>query len=111
MSQVWAEDLRKADININASGNNTIITGIANAFIAIDHINLIPSAAVTVQFKDGTTNYGGAYSLSANQGLVIENTILNKGGIIRLTNGNNFIINLSGAVQVSGFVRYRVVGQ
>ena len=118
------ETLRKQDINIAAAGDNTVITigqgempaGWDNAgtYIVIDHINLIPNGAVTIQFKQGTaaegqTNYGGAYSLNQYQGFVLENAIRNEHGIITLAPNKSFVINLSGAVQVSGFIRYRLV--
>jgi len=103
----------KADIDISASGDNTIIaapTG-TSAYLVIDHINLIPDSAVTLQIKDGSTDYGGPYSLTANQGFVLENTIVKEEGIITLSANKAFILNLSGAVQVSGFVRYRIINK
>ena len=104
------DKLRKADINIASSGNNTIITATAGKYIAIDHINFIPTTAVTVQLKDGSTNYGGSYPLDAKQGLVFDNVMEHTDGIITMSNGSDFVINLGSAVQVSGFVRYRIVG-
>lgn len=112
MVQIYAENLKKADINISSSGNNTIISAPTNGYIVIDHINFLAgSSSVNVQLKDGATNYGGLYQLTSNQAITLENTIQNEKGIITLTPGNAFIINLSAAVQVSGFVRYRVIGE
>lgn len=106
----YAEDLKKADISISASGDNTVIAAPTQGFIVIDHINFIPATAVTVQFKDGSTNYGGAYSLDAKQAVVLENSSHHQKGVITLTPGQAFVMNLNGAVQVSGFVRYRIIG-
>ena len=107
----YNEHLREADINISTSGDNTIIAAPTTGYIAIDHINLLPASAVTIQLKDGTTAYGGAYQLTANQGFTLENAFLNPDGVITLTNATAFVINLNGNVQVSGFVRYRVIGE
>lgn len=106
---MYENNLLKADISIAASGDNTIIAAPSAGYIAIDHINFVPTSAVTVQLKQGTTNYGGAYPLDTKQAFTIENAILNDKGIITLKPGEAFVINLGAAVQVSGFVRYRIV--
>lgn len=120
----YQEKLLKQDVSIASSGDNTVITigsgempagwDNASTYIAIDHINLIPASSVTVQFKNGTvaegsSNYGGLYSLTGNQGFVLENAIQNEHGIITLGPNKSFVINLGGAVQVSGFIRYRLL--
>jgi hypothetical protein len=112
MTQIWNETLEKADISINTSGDNVIIAAPGNGkYLAIDHINLVPAAVVIVQLKDGSTNYGGAYPLTTSQGFVLENAIQNDHGVITCSNNSGFTINLSGAVQVSGFIRYRIVNK
>jgi len=108
---LFSENLKKADINISSSGNNTIIAAPTTGYIAIDHINFLPTSAVTVQLKQGTTAYGGAYPLDAKQAYTIENAIGNEHGIITCLPGEAFVIDLGGAVQVGGFVRYRIVGE
>ena len=86
------EKLLKQDINISTAGDNVVITVGQNEMpaqwdnpatrIVIDHINLVPSNAVTVQLKDGATtdanlatfpqtNYGGAYALQQSQGFIL----------------------------------------
>ncbi len=107
----YQENLAKADINIATSGDQTIISAPTNGFIAIDHINFLTGGAVDVQLKDGSTDYGGTYELTANQSVTLDNAMQNHKGIITLTPGEAFIINLSANVQVSGFIRYRNVGQ
>ena len=110
---MFCEKLQKADISISSSGDNTVIAAPSGTseYLVIDHINLVPNSAVTVQLKDGTTVYGGAYSLTASQGWVLENSMGHEDGIITVSSGNAFVINLSGAVQVSGFVRYRIMNR
>lgn len=126
----FQEQALKQDISINSVGDNIVITigsgempsswENSAVYVVIDHINLIPNAAVTMQLKNGATsdannatvaqtNYGGAYSLTANQGFVLENSARDEHGIITLKANKSFVINLSGAVQVSGFIRYRLL--
>ena len=106
---IYGNNLMKADISISTSGDNTIIAAPTSGYIAIDHINFIPTSAVTVQLKDGSTSYGGAYPLDGKQAVVLENSIQNEHGLIKLSDASAFVMNLSGAVQVSGFVLYRIV--
>ena len=106
-----SEDLLKADIDTSTSGDNTIISAPSQGYIAIDFITMLPTSAVTVQMKDGATDYGGPLPLDAKQPFTFENVTGHDRGVITISNGNSFVINLSGAVQVGGFVRYRIVGQ
>lgn len=102
----------KADINISTAGDNTIIAAPGDGkYLAIDFVSFIPTLAVSVQFKTGSTNYGGPLPLAAQQALTWENSEGSQDG--RITCGNNeaFVINLGGAVQVGGVCRYRIIGQ
>ena len=109
---IYAETLEKADIDISSSGDNTIISAPgAGKFIAIDFITFIPTSAVEVQLKDGSTDYGGPLPLDAKQALAWENTLNNDQGIITLSDDSAFVINLDAAVQVGGFVRYRIINK
>lgn len=112
MSTLYNENLRKADIDINSIGDNVIIAAPTTAgnYIAIDYISFIPTSAVTVQFKDGATDYGGPLPLEEKQPITTENAIGNEHGIITLSPNSAFVMNLSGAVQIGGFIRYREVG-
>ncbi len=108
MSQIWGEKLKNAVISISTSGDNTLIAAPTNGYIVIDNINFVPSSAVNVKFISGSTDLSGTYPLTANQGFTQENTSLNEDGVITCAVGEAFKINLSGAVQVSGFIRYRI---
>ena len=108
----YLETLRKADINISTSGDNIIIPAPGNgSYIMIDFISLLPLTGVTVQFKDGSNNYGGPLPLAAQQALTWENAMRNEHGIITCGNNNAFTINLNGNVQVGGVIRYRVFNE
>jgi len=97
-------------ISIASSGDNTIIAAPSQGYIAIDNINFVPSSAVSVKLIRGTTDLTGVYSLTANQGFTQENATCHQDGVITCLPGEAFKINLSGAVQVSGFCKYRIIG-
>lgn len=106
------EKLKKVDINISTSGDNTIIAAPANGqYLAIDFISFIPTTAVSIQFKTGSTNYGGALPLDAKQALTWENSSRNQDGVITCGNNEAFVMNLDGNVQVGGIIRYRIIGE
>ena len=112
----WQETLQTAVINNALSGDNVLIPApaISGDYIAIDFIQVIPTTAVTLQFFSGaspTTPKSGPYPLSAQQVLTDENVFQNQHGVIECAANQAFVMNLGGAVQCGGFIRYRVVGQ
>lgn len=111
MTVVYAENLDKANIDISTSGDNTIIAAPSSGYIAIDFITFLPTSAVSVQLKSGTTNYGGPLPLNTKQPFTFENSIHNEKGVITMAPGEAFVINLDSSIQCGGFVRYRVVGR
>ena len=108
---IYGEKLKNVAISIASGGNNTIIAAPAQGYIAIDNINFVPAGVVSVKLVSGTTDLSGVYSLTANQGYTQDNTFGNQDGVITCLPGEAFIINLSGAVQCSGFCRYRIIGE
>lgn len=112
MSIVDIDNQVKADINISSSGDNTIIAAPGSGkFLAIDFITLLPTTAVTVQLKSGSTNYGGPLPLDAKQPFTFENATRHPNGVITCADNEAFVVNLGSAVQCGGFVKYRIVGQ
>ncbi len=108
----YLETLEKADINISAAGDNTIITAPdTGKYVVIDFIVLVTSANVTIQMKDGSTSYGGPLPLYAGGAFALENAINNEHGIITLSDNSAFVLNLSTAAQVGGFIRYRIINK
>lgn len=104
-------NLKTVVINTASSGANTLIAAPAQGYIAIDHINLIPTTAVAVTFKSNTTALSGTYPLATQQALTLENSVQHQKGVITCATGEAFVMTLGGAVQVSGFIRYRIVGE
>ena len=109
---IYNERVKNAVISIATSGDNTVISAPTKGFIVIDNINFVPNAAVSVKFISGSTDLSGVYSLTANQGFTQENAFCNpESGVIACGTEEAFKINLSEAVQCSGFIRYRVISE
>lgn len=106
---MWSDKLYKADINQSASGDTTVITGVAGKRIAVDFLIFRVEGTTTTQLKDGSTAYGGPHSWANAEGMTIENTIRNHDGVITLSAGQSLVLNSSAAVQISGWVRYRML--
>ena len=102
-----------ANIDISSEGNNIVIVGPTgqSEYLAIDHINLNPDSAVSIYLQSGDTELSGTYSLAANQLFVLDNSYQDQDGILTCGSGETFLINLSAAVQVSGFVKYRIINR
>lgn len=89
-------------INIAASTASIIVAGAQT--IRIFHYDLVVNNNVTLTLKDGAVALSGPYQFTAGAGMAYDAP----GGIypIVLTTGSDFGIDLSGAVQVSGFIQY-----
>lgn len=119
MSFDYHETLEKADINTNSSGDNVIIAAptIPGQYIAIDYIQYYVTGTVTVQMKSITSpaagsvsvNYGGPFAFTSGQSNTLSNVMHNEHGIITLPPNTGLNLNLNAGVQVSGFVRYRII--
>lgn len=109
MSSIFGNKLEYATISIASSGDNTIIAAPTDGYIAIDHINFIVTTAVNVTLKSGSTAKSGVYPFDTKQAMVLENTLQHQDGVITCGRNEAFNINLGSAVQVSGFIRYRIV--
>lgn len=96
-----------APINIAASGDNTVIALAAGKQIIIHQLLLVAAGAVSIKMKDGaSTDLTPAMSLLASTPLWLD---AGEPWFVT-TAGNAFIINLSGAVQVSGRIYYSLYG-
>lgn len=97
------ESSLRAVINIAAAGDNTIVAAPgANFIIKIVKLLFVCTAAVAVTLKSGANNLTGAMSFSVNGGLGYDGDFTP----LEMNANEAFIINLGGAVQVSGFVLY-----
>jgi len=97
----------KAVININLAGDNIIVAAPAAGSkikIRLVKILFVCTAAVAIILKSGATSLTGAMSFAANAGLVFEGDF----NPLDMIQEEAFIINLGGAVQVSGFILYHL---
>lgn len=89
-------------VNIAGSGDNTVHTVTSGTRFVVYYIWLQAEAAVTITFKSGaSTSISGAidFALAAEKSWGAGGIPALRGNAV----GDNFIINLSGAVQVNGF--------
>lgn len=106
MSQIFQANF--AVISASSSGDNTIITGVAGKPIKVWQIAFTAAGAVNFIFKNGSTAQSGAYILSASGS---STTFPYTGMPWSWTDpGNNWIINLSGAVAITGTAYYSIGG-
>lgn len=97
--------VRVAAINFAASGDNIVVPVFASGPISIAGIAFTVHAATNITFKNGSTAQSGAIELT-NAGSAM--TLPMNDGIswYWADPGNNFIMNSSNAVQVSGTIWY-----
>lgn len=86
-------------VNISSSGDNTIVTGVANQKIKVYKLILSAASSLALSIKDGSTvvhgpSTGTSWSIDADE------------APITLQPGNNLVINLGSAVQVGGSICY-----
>lgn len=98
-----AADLLSAAINFSATGDNVIVTGVANQIIRVWKIFFIVGASTNITYKDASTALSGALPFSANEGMVLD---FDTKPWMTCQNGDSFILNQSGTAQVSGMVYY-----
>lgn len=95
-----ASNTRTVAITTASSGDNTIHTVTSGTRFAIYYIWIQAEGAVDVTFKSGATAISGALAFALNSekewggyGLPI---------LVGRATGENFVVNLGGAVQVNG---------
>ena len=91
-----------AKIDTASSGDNTIVTGISGQKIIVYSIFLIVAGDNSLIWKSGSTVIIGTCSVAANGGYHAESFL----GIAETADGDNLIINLSGAVQTGGTITF-----
>lgn len=89
-------------INTASSGDNTILAATAGRRFCVYHLWLQAEAAVDVTLKSGSTSLTAPITFAANAEKEWKNSGV--GIFVARAAGNNLVLNLSGAVQVNGFV-------
>lgn len=89
-------------VSFAASGDNTVIAGVAGKSIAIVKLVIVAAAATNIVLKHGATAWTGAIPFAANSGFAEDGET----DPFITAAGEAFVINSSNAVQVSGYVKY-----
>lgn len=97
--------LTAASVSVAASGDNTLVAGVAAQTVRVFRIFFVVAGAVNIQFKAATggTALTGVMTMSAGGALVLD--FSGEPWFVTATAGA-FVLNLSAAVQVSGAVYY-----
>jgi hypothetical protein len=96
-----------AAINASASGDNTLVAADATRRIKVVSYAFVCSSTVNVTWKSGAgTNLSGAMAFIANTGIAPGTSSPSQGPILQTAVNQALVLNLSGAVQVSGHLSY-----
>lgn len=96
-------------ISCASAGDNQLISAPSKGRVTIDHIHAIPEAATTITMKHGSTAFTGVENYDPQQAFTLENTDGSYEGIYTGGFGEAIIMNLGSAVQVSGYIKYRIL--
>lgn len=94
-----------ADINAASSGDNTLITAQSDKRIYVWQILFIANGAVNVKFKHGSTEFNSVAWPMTAQGSDITLPYTDEPWW-KCDVGEDFVVNLSGAVQTIGRIYY-----
>jgi hypothetical protein len=93
-----------ATINISSSGDNTVIAGVSGKIIKIYRMLMLANSSASITFKDGaSTSLTGPMLFGGSGGMVLD---FQEEPWFTTSATNDFIVNLSSAVQVSGSIYY-----
>jgi hypothetical protein len=88
------------------SGDNTLLAATANTRYLIRRMFLSAAAGVSILFKSGSNNLTGAIPLVANEKVQLDEPYPNIEPWLTTNTNEAFILNLSGAVAVTGWLIY-----
>lgn len=98
----------RAAINASSSGDNTIVAAQSGKQIRVTSYSLLCASAVNGTWKSGaSTSLSGAMPFGANGGIAQPEILT---GCLETAVGDALVLNLSGAVQVSGYINYQIIG-
>ncbi len=105
---IGESDYQNAVINTATAGDNVIIPGTQGAVIEIYQLFLWNVTQQNLQLCDGPDLLAGPLANFPGQSGVFLPFVGEPHFILGA--GNSFVLNLSAAAQVSGWVKYRIVG-
>jgi hypothetical protein len=92
-----------ASVNFAASGDNTIIAGVAGKSIKVYRLMLVTAGATNLEFKDNTTALSGPIPCGTFGGVTLDN---DTDPWFTCASGDSLVLNSSQAVQVGGMIYY-----
>lgn len=107
MSVGLRPQVQSTPINFAASGDNTLIAAVAGKLITVVGLFLVVAGATNLTFKDGTggTALTGTIPMLANGAMTLDEKP--EFDYFQTSNvANNFVLNSSVAVQVSGRIYF-----
>ena len=97
-------EISEAALNFASSGDNTIVSASSGKIVRIFRIFFVVAGDVNVKMKDGAgTDLTAAMTMKTGGSFVLDYDSFPWFSTVA---GNAFLINLSGAVQVSGRIYY-----
>ena len=95
-------------ISISSAGDNVIVAGVAAQRIYITMLVIVMGAAVDVTFQTNAVALTGAMEMRANGSIVLDPVSDREARWYETELGEDFRINLSGAVSCRGSLRYEL---
>jgi hypothetical protein len=98
-------------VDTATSGANTLLTGVANQKFRVYGYLLVAAGAVTANVKSGSTSLTGAMSLITGTPLSAWSPVAEgqRNPVLETASGDDLVLTLGGAVQVSGHLLYEQV--
>lgn len=92
-------------INFSLAGGNVVVSGAVGQKVYVYRIFMVVSGDTTITFQDGpVTALSGPISLLANGAVTLD---ISNCPWFQTSEGNDFVINSSNAVQVGGKIDYQ----
>lgn len=109
----WRSDLRRgqtplfAVVNASGSGDNTLVAADGTKKVKVLQYTLVSAGTVNATFKSGAaTALSGAMPLVANSGIASPFVAPAQGHLIETAVNQALVLNLSGAIAVTGHITY-----
>lgn len=98
-------DLKLRDIDFNLLGGNVLVSGVAKKKVSVYRLFLMVGGDTNLTFQDGVSvNLSGALPLLANGTIALD---LSNVPWFQTSFGNDFVLNSTASVQVSGTLYYQ----
>jgi hypothetical protein len=97
---------QRAFIDVHVVGDTTIIPGVSGTHIRISKVVLTAGGAAVITLKEGTRENSGGLRVATNGHVVL---MFDSDIPLALPESQPFVLNLSAAIRLTGFVEYMQV--